>query len=51
MAHGGSKVFVGQVPKSCNESVLRPIFEKFGQVMDVMVLRDRLTGIHKGKRI
>jgi len=46
----GSKVFVGQVPKTYMESHLRPLFERYGPVMDVMVLRDRLSGSHKGKK-
>ena len=42
------KVFVGQVPKTYNEARLRPYFEQFGAVTDIMVLKDRLTGLHKG---
>lgn len=36
------------VPKSVNESVIQSLFEKFGAVDDVMILRDLETGEHKG---
>jgi len=44
----GVKLFVGQVPKGINEGRLRSLFEKYGVVTDIMVLRDRITGVHKG---
>ncbi|XP_055916010.1 CUGBP Elav-like family member 1 isoform X7 [Eupeodes corollae] len=42
------KMFVGQVPKSMDERQLREMFEEFGRVHSINVLRDKATGISKG---
>eukprot|EP00640_Fibrocapsa_japonica_P003000 CAMPEP_0113936028 /NCGR_PEP_ID=MMETSP1339-20121228/3033_1 /TAXON_ID=94617 /ORGANISM="Fibrocapsa japonica" /LENGTH=266 /DNA_ID=CAMNT_0000938361 /DNA_START=152 /DNA_END=949 /DNA_ORIENTATION=- /assembly_acc=CAM_ASM_000762 len=42
------KLFVGQVPKDMNEDALRPIFSEFGDIFDLMVIRDKSTGAHRG---
>eukprot|EP00922_Rhytidocystis_sp_ex-Travisia-forbesii_P033214 GHVS01049383.1.p1 GENE.GHVS01049383.1~~GHVS01049383.1.p1 ORF type:complete len:518 (+),score=84.08 GHVS01049383.1:203-1756(+) len=42
------KLFVGRVPRTFDEMMLRPIFSDFGQVGDVIIIRDRDTGAHKG---
>ncbi|KAH9279871.1 CUGBP Elav-like family member 4 [Echinococcus granulosus] len=42
------KLFIGQIPRFMNEADIRPIFEEFGPISDILVLRDKLTGIHKG---
>mmetsp|Transcript_202 Transcript_202/g.281 ORF Transcript_202/g.281 Transcript_202/m.281 type:complete len:599 (+) Transcript_202:388-2184(+) len=42
------KLFVGQVPKSLEESDLFPIFQKYGPMEDVAIIRDKLTGQHRG---
>ncbi|XP_058980540.1 CUGBP Elav-like family member 2 isoform X3 [Musca domestica] len=42
------KMFVGQVPKSMDEAQLRAMFEEYGPVHSINVLRDKATGISKG---
>lgn len=42
------KLFVGQVPKSMTETDLFPIFLKYGPIQDVVVIRDKHTGQHRG---
>lgn len=37
------KLFVGSIPKSCTESQLLPFFETIGKVVDLVVVRDRVT--------
>ncbi|XP_022906115.1 CUGBP Elav-like family member 1 isoform X2 [Onthophagus taurus] len=42
------KMFVGQVPRSMDEEDLRKMFEEFGRVHSINVLRDKVTGSSKG---
>ncbi|XP_041988631.1 CUGBP Elav-like family member 1 isoform X3 [Aricia agestis] len=42
------KMFVGQVPRSMDENDLRQMFEEFGRVHQINVLRDKVTGASKG---
>lgn len=42
------KLFVGQVPKTMEESELQPYFQKYGPIMSVKICRDRDTKNHKG---
>lgn len=44
------KMFVGQVPRSMDEAELKTMFEEFGHVYQINVLRDKITGQSKGKR-
>ncbi|SBT77562.1 CUGBP Elav-like family member 1, putative [Plasmodium ovale] len=41
------KLFIGRVPKSFEEEQLRPIFEEFGVVNEIVIIRDKITNIHK----
>lgn len=41
-------MFVGQVPRSMDENDLRLMFEEFGRVHQINVLRDKITGASKG---
>lgn len=43
------KMFVGQIPKSMDEEQLRKMFEEYGRVHQINVLRDKVTGQSKGK--
>ena len=45
------KMFVGQVPRSMDENDLRGMFEDFGPVYQINVLRDKITGQSKGKEL
>ena len=45
------KMFVGQVPRSMDEEDLRKMFEEFGPICQLNVLRDKVTGMSKGKRL
>ena len=42
------KLFVGQIPRTWDETELREILEPFGAIQELTVLRDRMSGTHKG---
>lgn len=43
------KMFVGQIPKHLSESELKTLFEEFGRVFQINVLRDKVSKQSKGK--
>ncbi|XP_043246561.1 CUGBP Elav-like family member 1 isoform X2 [Amphibalanus amphitrite] len=42
------KMFVGQMPRHMDENDIRSMFEEFGPVHQINVLRDKITGQSKG---
>ena len=45
------KLFVGQVPKNFEEKDLERYLEVYGPIHELSILRDRLSGAHKGSSV
>jgi len=45
---GPVKLFVGQVPKNMEETDLTLTFQEYGEIKEILVIRDRITGQHRG---
>src|SRR5260370_37513773 len=42
------KIYVGNLPFRCEQDDLRTIFEQFGGIEDLIIIKDRETGRSKG---
>lgn len=47
-AGGTAKLYVAQVPRTGTEEAIRPLFEVHGEILEIVILRDKLTGQQQG---
>lgn len=45
------KIFVGNLPTTCSQDILRKYFQQFGQISDCVMMCDKKSGIGRGKLI
>ncbi|KGN47451.1 flowering time control protein FCA isoform X2 [Cucumis sativus] len=43
-----AKLFVGSVPRTATEEIIRPLFEEHGNVIEVALIKDKRTGQQQG---
>jgi cold-inducible RNA-binding protein len=41
-------IYVGNLPRQASEDDLRPLFEPFGKIMSVNIIKDKFSGESKG---
>ena len=46
--HPDNKLFVGMIPKNVSAGEVQSVFEPFGDIIEVHLLRDATTGMSKG---
>ena len=42
------KLFVGQLPSGCDEADVHTFFEQFGEILNLTIIKDKLTGKPRG---
>ncbi|PON44999.1 Flowering time control protein FCA [Trema orientale] len=45
---GMAKLYVSHVPRTAREQDIRPVFEPHGNIVEVVILKDKLTGVQRG---
>ncbi|GAM21662.1 hypothetical protein SAMD00019534_048370 [Acytostelium subglobosum LB1] len=48
MEEEGFKVFVGHIPLNMTEQEIGEIFEKYGEILDISIIKDKRSNISKG---
>uniref|UniRef100_A0A7S4LI43 RRM domain-containing protein n=1 Tax=Eutreptiella gymnastica TaxID=73025 RepID=A0A7S4LI43_9EUGL len=48
MSFGPAKLFVGQIPRTCDENYVRTLFAPFGEVLEVYIMKNKATQENKG---